>query len=159
MSNILDDLGSAPAEFNNNSDFDFLVPSKTLGQFSFNQDLLKGKEGEKYVKKILTEAAIEVKRDGNTIKTGNICIEFECRGKPSGISVTKALFWCFIMGDRHVLMLSTDFLKWIIKNNFGENKWMGDTDPKTGKKVAHARLVHWKVIMTLLQQYHEEMGM
>lgn len=32
----------------------------------------------------------EVKADRMTHKTGNICIEFECFGKPSGITTTKA---------------------------------------------------------------------
>lgn len=37
---------------------------------------------------------IEVKEDFTCEKTGNICLEFECRGKPSGIRATNAL--CYI---------------------------------------------------------------
>lgn len=35
----------------------------------------------------------EVKSDFRSAETGNAAIEFECRGKPSGISVTQADFW------------------------------------------------------------------
>lgn len=33
---------------------------------------------------------LEVKEDFKCMVTGNVCVEFECRGKPSGIAVTQA---------------------------------------------------------------------
>lgn len=50
---------------------------------------------------------IEVKRDKKFLKTGNIFIEYECRGKPSGIMTTKAQFIDFALPcrDTHVHLL------------------------------------------------------
>ena len=40
-----------------------------------------------------TSVTYEVKDDHYSFKSGNVAVEFECRGKPSGISVTQADFW------------------------------------------------------------------
>jgi len=39
--------------------------------------------------------AIEIKHDYKTVKTGNVFIEFECRGKQSGILTTKSDWYVF----------------------------------------------------------------
>lgn len=39
--------------------------------------------------------SIEVKEDFSCMNTGNVCVEFECRGKPSGIAVSKANFFIY----------------------------------------------------------------
>ena len=41
------------------------------------------------------EVTIEVKEDVRTKDTGNVVIECESRGKPSGIMTSKADFWVF----------------------------------------------------------------
>ena len=41
---------------------------------------------------------IECKRDFKAHKTGNVYVEFECRGKPSGIATTEADYWVFVVG-------------------------------------------------------------
>ena len=38
---------------------------------------------------------VEVKADRMTGKTGNLAIEFECSGKPSGIATTDADVWAY----------------------------------------------------------------
>lgn len=38
---------------------------------------------------------IEIKADRQTRNTGNIFIEFECNGKPSGITTSKADLWAY----------------------------------------------------------------
>lgn len=38
----------------------------------------------------------ECKTDRFTDKTGNICIEAKCNGKPSGITVTKATYYAYL---------------------------------------------------------------
>lgn len=57
---------------------------------------------------------VEVKEDFAVGKTGNVAVEFSCRGKPSGISTTQADFWLYRLhmneGLIHVL-LETDELK------------------------------------------------
>lgn len=39
----------------------------------------------------------EVKSDKIGYKTGNICIEIKCNGKPSGLSATKADYWIYFV--------------------------------------------------------------
>lgn len=47
---------------------------------------------------------IEVKNDSLKEHTGNVAIEFECRGKPSGIAVTKAKWWAsYYKNEFHIL--------------------------------------------------------
>jgi hypothetical protein len=38
---------------------------------------------------------VEIKEDFSCYKTGNIGVEFECRGKPSGISVSQADYYIY----------------------------------------------------------------
>lgn len=42
---------------------------------------------------------VEVKNDMLHARTGNLGVEFECRGKKSGINVTMADWWCFALHD------------------------------------------------------------
>jgi len=65
-----------------------------------------GKVGEKFVEKIFghNDVKIEVKKDDWVVRSGNIAIEFESRGKPSGIMVTKASFWAHVIGHYFVLV-------------------------------------------------------
>jgi len=48
---------------------------------------MKTKSGE--------EVTIEVKEDFTCERTGNVGVEFECRGKPSGIAVSKAKVYMY----------------------------------------------------------------
>tara|TARA_Y100001938_G_scaffold128908_1_gene183219 strand:+ start:238 stop:642 length:405 start_codon:yes stop_codon:yes gene_type:complete len=70
----------------------------------FDIDLDFGNIGEEYIQKIFDgDGKVEVKTErdmGESNKwktTGNMVIEFMCRGKKSGISVTQASTWvhCF----------------------------------------------------------------
>lgn len=60
---------------------------------------------------------LECKFDYKSRKTPNIVIEFEDRGKPSGIAVTKATHWihCFWYNDWVVATASIEIWKEIIK--------------------------------------------
>ena len=64
----------------------------------FDIDLRYGQECEKLVAKMLT-GFHEVKSDRMALTTGNLFIEFECRGKPSGLSTSKADWWTFHLSD------------------------------------------------------------
>ncbi len=60
----------------------------------FDIDLEYGQVREKLVADMLQEKKIEVKSERDKWqKTGNIAIEYECYGKPSGISSTEADYW------------------------------------------------------------------
>lgn len=72
-------------------------------KITFNRDnkfdiqLAEGSRAERRVAEILKCGKIELievkKEDWLWERTGNIAIEYECRGKPSGISATRADFW------------------------------------------------------------------
>ena len=73
----------------------------------------------------------EVKKERNMWrKTGNIAIEYECRGKKSGISVTQAEWWCHVLADDEevnaMLMVPTDKMKSLARKYFKTKKMGGD---------------------------------
>lgn len=116
-----------------------------LGYYNFSADLKISKEVEREIAKALSEkydveiigelndtatwdfqmrfnkdnkiVSVEVKQDFKAKDTGNIVVEYECRGKPSGISSTKSDYYLYRVhqsdGIRHYLM-ETSKLKEII---------------------------------------------
>jgi hypothetical protein len=60
----------------------------------FDLDLAYGQVFEQKVAEILGQSKIEVKTEKDKWKqTGNIVIEYESRGKPSGIVTTESDYW------------------------------------------------------------------
>ena len=67
---------------------------KSKDRKKFDIDLAYGKVREDLIKDMLQDKKIEVKSERNVWKrTGNIAIEYECYGKPSGINATEADYW------------------------------------------------------------------
>jgi hypothetical protein len=57
----------------------------------------------------------EVKRDTYTTKTGNMCIEFESNNIPSGISLTTAEYYIYLVeGEDSVYVIPTNVIKKMI---------------------------------------------
>ena len=86
----------------------------------FDLDLKYGQVREKIVADMLQDKKIEVKSErGMWLKTGNIAIEYESYGKPSGISVTESDYWFHnLCVDEEVyatLVFKTDMLKRIVE--------------------------------------------
>ena len=87
----------------------------------FDIDLEYGKVREQQVADMLQDKKIEVKSERDVWqKTGNIAIEYECYGKPSGINATESDYWFhnLCIGDETfaTLVLDTASLKRIISN-------------------------------------------
>ena len=63
----------------------------------------------------------EVKEDFTCEKTGNVGLEFECRGKPSGIQTSQADFYIYKIhapdGSIGFYLCRTDTLKRMIEND------------------------------------------
>ena len=99
---------------------------------NFDYDLIIGKEGEQLVDHIFKNCKIEVKRDFWTGTTGNIAVEFESRGKPSGISKTKSDYYAFVLAEQYrdevIIIIKTKRLKEIAREYYlkGAVKEMGD---------------------------------
>ena len=65
----------------------------------FNEDLKYGKKHEKLVMK--SRENYELKTDRLSHKTGNAVVEFESRGKESGIITSKSDIWLFKIVDKN----------------------------------------------------------
>lgn len=63
----------------------------------FDIDLSKAQIREKELRDILSKAKVEVKTDSIWKGSKNLAVEFRCRGKPSGISVSEAEYYAFIL--------------------------------------------------------------
>ena len=100
----------------------------------FKFDLEFGILGEKLLAEIFTNKKVEVKRDKIAAATGNLAIEYESRGKPSGISTSQAEWWCFILSgkleDKIIIIIELEKLKDICRIEFvaGNIKSMGDNN-------------------------------
>jgi hypothetical protein len=87
----------------------------------FDIDLEYGKVREQIVADMLQDKKIEVKSERDVWqKTGNIAIEYECYGKPSGINATESDYWfhnlCIGEDIFATIVFDTNSLKRIINN-------------------------------------------
>ena len=97
-----------------------LAPSKE-NRKKFDIDLEYGQVREQLVADMLQDKKIEVKSERDMWqRTGNIAIEYESYGKPSGIDATESDYWfhnlCVGEDTFCTLVFNTDSLKKIIKN-------------------------------------------
>lgn len=104
---------------------------------NYTHDLKFGEMKEKELADILLNQEIEVKTDKMFCKTGNVAVEYESRGKPSGISKTKAKYWVFILVDRDLktesmVLIPTSRLKKIARRYLKTDRDVhgGDLDEK-----------------------------
>jgi hypothetical protein len=93
----------------------------TADRKKFDLDLQYGQVREDIVSEMLQDKKIEVKSErGMWMDTGNICIEYQCYGKPSGITTTEADYWfhnlCINEDIFATLVFKVDNLKKIIDN-------------------------------------------
>ena len=72
-------------------------------------------EGETWFDEIVSNRKFEVKTDRLSAKTGNIYIEYESRGKPSGIKTTQADYWVYKVTETKAIVIKTDELKEIVR--------------------------------------------
>lgn len=122
----------------------------------FNKDLTRGKKIEHEVANYLRkyqgwrgvqvidgkhseydiqsdDGNIEVKYDPMSDKTGNIVIEIEMGGKPSGITTSTADQWCFVDG-KYYYFIETDALRSILKGEkWRVREFIGKGDRKKKK--------------------------
>ena len=104
---------------NTKSETTGLKPTKN-NRKKFDLDLAYGQMHEDKIAEMLQDKKIEVKTErGMWTSTGNIAIEFESYGKPSGINATEADYWFHNLAvDDDVyctLVFSTKNLKKIVE--------------------------------------------
>ena len=103
----------------------------------FDIDLEYGEIKEDQVSSMLQNKKIEVKSErGMWMKTGNICIEYECWNKPSGINATESDYWFhnLCVGEETfcTLVFDVNSLKKII-DKLDTKKWVAGGDNKASK--------------------------
>ena len=115
----------------------------------FDINLLEGKLSESELSDILQ--TVEVKKDYKTHKTGNIAVEFESRGKPSGIATTEAEWWAFVLGNKDfdntvIMLLKTENLMKACRKYINTNRDVYGGDNDTSRMI----LLPLKDTLTLL---------
>ena len=130
----IDDL-----KLNDNSDFDL--------------DLKFGKSHERKIAKLLglKDEQVEVKTERDWwAKTGNLCIEVERRGKPTGISITKAKVWVHVFSKNNKqlmrLVIDVPILKKLVKKYKDNWKMVGD------RRETKAVMIKWKDIINAVAE-------
>ena len=89
----------------------------------FDIDFRYGQTGEKLVEHLLNGSikTVEVKKDKRWIETGNVFIETDCyyqsinKWNKSGINVTKATHYAFVLEESVVIVTTQNLLKAIRK--------------------------------------------
>ena len=99
----------------------------------FRYDLKVGQVAEQALAAIFEGKKVEVKRARKARLTGNIFVEYESRGKPSGISTSEADYWCFVVEETFIL-LTAQRLKEIVEPLKGTDKERrgGDNNTSVG---------------------------
>ena len=97
----------------------------TTSKSDWDLDLRYGQDGEESVRRLLTIDTVEVKRDRRWKETGNLYIETSCyyvndgAFKPSGVSVSKATHFAFVIEDLTILVSKSDLVNTV--KEYGRN--------------------------------------
>ena len=67
-----------------------------------------GNVKEEELAKIFSSKKIEVKYDRRALETGNIFVEYESRGKKSGIAKSEAEYYCYAFGNTFHIIKTED---------------------------------------------------
>ena len=123
-----------------------------MGNYDFKIDLPEGEAGERLAKEILTgeRGVVEVKREWKISETGNVAIEFRCRGKKSGIAISTAVWWAIVLngpkyGHEVVILIKRDRLRSLAAEYYRQGKWTRGGDDGTSHMVLIpvSELVKW----------------
>ena len=128
----------------------------------FDIDLEYGKVREQIVADMLQDKKIEVKSERDVWqKTGNIAIEYECYGKPSGINATESDYWfhnlCIGEDIFATIVFDTNSLKRIINNlDYKRSVSGGDNNASRMYLLNLQKLVSSDVIKAFKEQQDEQ---
>ena len=100
----------------------------------FRYDLKIGQEYETLLSEVI-ESTIEVKRDFKCYETGNLFVEYESRGKKSGISTTQAKWWVYWFSKTRCILIETSELKQLCRKYLGTSRDVLGGDSNTSKGI------------------------
>lgn len=111
---IVDRFGCDFVEYNNDNKYDVLFRAK-------NGNLIK----------------VEIKQDFTCARTGNVGVEYECRGKASGIQTSEADLYCFRVHEAEGIyndyLIPVKELKSMIINKFFKTIVVGGDEKSNSK--------------------------
>ena len=116
----------------------------------FDIDLKFGKQGEETVANILSIETVEVKRDKRWKDTGNLYIETDCwynasqSWKPSGLSVSKATHYAFVL-ENMVVIVTTEDLKAIVEKSGRPIECKIEPNPSKGYLIKLSHIVEHQI--------------
>lgn len=104
---------------------------------SFTHDLNFGESGEDWVNEIFAKGKkVEVKTDRMTHKTGNVFIEYESRGKPSGIATTDADYWVYKIDEvGFAIIFEVEILKAKLRKYYTDGMYLKKVEIMIRQKV------------------------
>ena len=102
---------------------------------NFKYDLEVGQVAENWLAEILQGKKIEVKRDLQAHKTGNIFVEYESRNKPSGLATSQADYYCYFLSDEHFVIIESDRFKKICRSFINTKRDIRGGDSNTSKGI------------------------
>jgi len=120
----------------------------------FDIDLAYGQLGESFLGQCLSVGSdgggtIEVKTERGLWKsTGNIAIEYESRGKKSGILSTKSTYWFHLLSDSEgnieggFIFPTKQLLSWLVANKESLRKVNGGDDYTSKLLLVPIRRLH-----------------
>ena len=115
--------------------------SEGLARKGFDLDLRDGQAAENKLLDIIQSGngLVEVKSDQMARRTGNVYVETEYRGQPSGITSTEADWWAIEVDDDVFVLMKTERLRELA----GRFRLApgGDNDWSRGRLVPVGRLV------------------
>jgi hypothetical protein len=99
----------------------------------FRYDLKIGQIKEKELGEILNSKTLEIKHDLQAPMTGNVYVEYYSRGKKSGLSISRADYYCFCFGNTfHIIDTNTLKIKCRKYINTNRDKKGGDNNTSKG---------------------------
>lgn len=100
----------------------------------FKYDLELGEVKEIELAKIFSNSTIEVKTDFLAKRTGNVFVEYESRGKPSGMSTSEADYYCFCIEESFIILKAQE-LKLRCRKYIGTDRDVKGGDSNTSKGI------------------------
>jgi len=110
-----------------------LKPTKN-NRKKFDLDLAYGQMHEDKIAEMLQGKKIEVKTDFKANETGNVFIEYESRGKKSGIATSLADYYCIAIGESFHIM-KPELLKKKCRKYLGTKRDVLGGDNNTSKGI------------------------
>ena len=83
-------------------------------------------------------------KDWNKGGSGNMAIEYSCRGKPSGIAVSRAKYFVYYLvnvSDKQIWLIETEKLQELLLREKFPSKTVGETHYDSDEKVAKCYMI------------------